>query len=234
MRVKAQALVLTSSIVAMVIIFLAISINNTEIFIKKEDETLKAAMTYYFYSQSLAYGTKLAFEEYYRIMSFNDEAAIIASEYAETKSEEYLYETYLRAKNLSLMNLDDLRFIEIKVQSNGIRGEGSMFLIHVFNNIRDLANISMKITSAKLISTNESIQIYYRIIIKYKILFFIKNSFKIEDVKIKVNVISGQNKIDLIAQIYEDEIILTVDAKYKNKIVIVLEEKNGIMGWLLA
>ncbi len=234
MNNKAQALIFASFVISMLIIFLALSVNSVEILRIKEDEELKIAMIYYLYSQSLAYGTQMAIEKYANNMIYNASKTIEAASFAEGNATEYLRKTHSKIKSLSKMKLDELDNINISIESTALRGKGSSFNIKVYNNVSTFMIIYTIIKESKIVSINESIQPYYKVIIEYNVSIFLKDTFTINSSEIKINIRSNTGEINFIATVNNNEIVLVFDISYKDKVVILLEDERGIVSWLLA
>lgn len=235
MNRRAQALIFASITIALLIILLAISSPSLRIREISNDEELKTYMLYYFYSQAIAYGTQKSFERYETLMNEDPTISKLAAWYAEVESNHYLNESLNRSSSVwKGINRNMLEGLIIKITSNGVRGINSSFKIEIFKNNNTLMKISFVIKNIESTSINESVQIYYKIIILYNISIYLKNTFIINNTALKVTVISNKENVDFIRYIDNDKIILILNYNYKDILLIKIKDERGITGWLLA
>jgi hypothetical protein len=231
---KGQALILSSFVICLLIISLAFSFTRLQVFEIEENVDVNAII-YYFYSQSLAYATQSAINKYKDKMLEDKNATFQATSYAESLTYSYLLDSYNKAKKISpKLNLEEILNLNIKISSNGLRGNYSRFSILVQNRENILANLTALIIKTEITKINASINLYYRIFIYINNTNFINKDVILQDNKFNLFVFSYNRTAEFSISKENNIIILTVDMNYKNKLLILVRNNAGINLWLFA
>jgi len=231
---KAQSLIIASFFLSIIIIALALTNTRIYIHVLENDEITKHATLFSFYTSSLAYATNKSF---YEILNYSEDPSIgfNAMKKAKEFAEEYYIQSVLKAKEIMpnswFSNFPNVTFM---MMSNKLKGNGSSFIILVYNEEKLLANITAYIIQASIKPANTSIGVYYVVSIYVSSLYFIQNDLKIKEENYNVMVFSNKKSIDFISYKKGDIITIIVDSTYEKKLLIEIINQQDIVIWLFA
>lgn len=228
---KAQSLVIGAAIISVLILFISLSISSMNIYTVKRDEGSIRATLFSFYCQSIAYGTQRAFYEFG--ISILSGKANQAARLAELYANDYLKNSINEIASKMERYADYLkRNQSLKISSNVIVGENSSFSAIVYEKGKSILYFSLKVIRAFYKLSNASISIYYSIEISYQ--FFYNDKDYSNEKAIEIQVLSYNGSVNFSSYLSSSKITLVVDSSYVNRILIIIKNEFGMLGWLLA